>query len=357
MQMRRISNRRNRWIACICAFVLAFTAAGVSAEEADSNAAGAGQSELWDGMNPEDTVLIVGDEKIPLKKAYFLVKFQQSVVQSMQKGMYGDNWYSLPIYEGDRSFQDNMKDSIMNLLVRMSLARQHMDEYGVSISKAEQEKIDAAVDKFFAANSDKAVEVMMADRETISEILTDYTILAKVIEKITENASVDYGEAKTYSYIYGAITGSSSVLEKDADTESMIEAFEAIRDSVNAGGNFDTVAAQKGYPSAMHTYFIEDDSDKLAELNAVMDELDEGQVSDVVYTKSGNGVFIGYREKLDEESLEDAKQSLLLNERAKILRKEVQGWMKKTDSTILEGIWNQVSMKRAVAAYTSSNNE
>lgn len=353
MRKKTNINRRNRCVACICAIVLALgQTVSVCAEESVS-AQSVEESDVWDGLNPDDTVLVVGDEKVPLRKAYFLLKFQQSIVQSMQKGMYGDNWYSLPLYEGDRSFQDNMKDSIRNLLVRMSLARQHMDEYGVSISKDEQSRIDEAVDKFFAANSDEAAHVMMADRETVEEILTDYTILAKVIAAVTKDAKAEYGKAKTYSYIYGTITKSESVLERDESSESMIEAFGAIRDSVNAGEDFDTAAAEKGYPSAMHTYFIEDDSDKLAELNEVMDELDEGQVSDIVYTKSGSGVFVGYREELDEDSLEEAKASLLLNEKKKLLRKEVQGWMKKTKSTKSDELWEQMTLRRPLAAYTS----
>lgn len=357
MRIRKSINRRNRCVACVCALVLALgQAVCVYAEDAVS-AQSADAEDVWDGLNPDDTVIVVGKEEVPLRKAYFLLKFQQSIVQSMQKGMYGDNWYSLPMYEGDRSFQDNMKDSIMNLLVRMSLARQHMDEYDVSINEEEQKKIDKAVDNFFKGNSDDAVKAMMADRQTVSDILTDYTILTKVIDAVTKDATADYGEAKTYSYIYGTITKSDSVLEKNESSESMIEAFGAIRDKVNAGTDFDTAAAEKGYPSARHTYFIDDDSDKLAELNNVMDELDEGQVSDVVYTKNGNGVFIGCREELDEESLEDAKASLLLNEKKKLLRKEVRGWMKKTQNKEFTELWKQVTLERPLAAYTSTETE
>lgn len=350
-----------RCMALACALVLSFgvmTDAGAEETSADAVSAEDGQSELWDGMNPEDTVLTVAGEEIPLKKAYFLLKFQQSIVESMQKGMYGANWYSLPIYEGDRSFQDNMKDSIVNLLTRMTLARQHMDEYGVSVSNEEQKKIDAAVEQFFASNSEEALEAMMADEETVAQILTDYTILSKVITKITENTKVDYGEAKTYSYIYGSIQSSGSVLEDvDEDTETMIEDFKSIRDSVKAGGDFDSTAAAKGYPSAMHTYFIEDDSDKLAELNEVMEGLEEGQVSDVVYTNGSSGVFVGYREPLDEESLEDAKASLLLNEQAKVLRRKISEWLEQTKSVVEQEVWSQVSMKRPLKAYMATSSE
>lgn len=356
-------NRIKRCVACVCAMLL-ITGTGMweaCAQEASDTAVSAqdGLAEVWDGLNPEDTVLIAGKEEVSLRKAYFLVKFQQSIVHSMQKSMYGSEWYSLPIYEGDRSFQDNIKDGTINLLERMSLARAHMEELGVTVSKEEQQKIDDAVELFFQSNSEEALEAMMADQETVTEILQDYLILSKVITKLTKDTKVDYKNARTYSYIYGAFQESvdSALQELDEDSESMLEDFRSIRQAVQSGTDFDTAAAQKGYPSALHTYYIEDDGDKLAEFNEVMQELKEGEVSKVTVTKSRSGIFLGCVQKLDEEGLEDARASLLKTQQAKELRARMNEWMETMPMQVDDAVWNEVTLKRAITAYVAENEE
>ncbi len=316
----------------------------------------ASADDLYHGLDPESIVLTVGEDEIPLKKAYFLVKFQQAIVQDMQKSVYGSQWYSLPIYEGDRSFQDNMKDSIMNLLVRMSLARQNQKELGISLSKSEQESIKEAVDRFMASNSDEALAAMMADEALVTEILEDYTILSKAITTVTKDVQVEYGEARTYSYIYGSFgddAGTDDFNDVSEETETMLEAFNNIYQAVSSGADFDTEAAEQGYPTALHTYFVGDERDALAEFNEVMDNKQTGEVSEVTYVGDNAGAFIGCMQEVDEDSLEDAKNSYKLSQQLKELKKVVKDWLSKDEAVIDEAIWSQVNMSQAISAYTT----
>lgn len=350
-------NGIRRCMAGLLAFVLAFgvMVGDVRAEETSDASVSAedGQKDAWDGLNPDDTILIVGEDEVPLRKAYFLVKFQQAVVQTMQEAAYGSEWYSLPIYEGDRSFQDNMKESVMKLLVRMSLAKSHMDELGIRVSEEEKKKIDETVQLFLDSNSDKALEALMADRDTVTEVLTDYLILSKTITKMTQSVEADYGEPKTYSYIYGSFNGTvDSVVEQlDEASESLIEDLRAIRDAVIAGTDFDTAAAERGKPVAMHTYYAGNDKDELAEMNEVMQELEIGQVSAVTMTKSKSGVFLGCPREVDEGGLAEAKASFLKTVQAKELHKRMSEWVDEAQAQIQEDLWDKVTMENKIATY------
>lgn len=359
----------------IAAMIAAVAIAAVSvtvqtdAESADT-AAGAAQvtesagnavqtEDLYNGLDPEAVVLTVGEEEVPLKKAYFLMKFQQAIVQDMQKSVYGSQWYSLPIYEGDRSFQDNMKDSIMNLLTRMSLARQYQKESGVTISKKEQENIQKAVNAFLASNSEEALAAMMADEALVTEILEDYTILSKVITAVTKDVQAEYGEARTYSYVYGSFgddAGVKDLNDVSEETETLLEAFNNIYKSVSGGADFDTAAAEQGYPTAIHTYFAGDDEDTLAELNAIMDGKAAGEVSEVVYVGDNAGAFIGCMQEVDADSLEDAKASYLLSEKLKEWKATMGQWLSEKKVDINETLWSQVTMEKSITTYKVQSN-
>lgn len=345
--------------AALTAAVLCIMPTVVRAAEAEdvSSASVSGQekqTERADGLNPESIVLTVGEDEVPLKKAYFLVKFQQAIVQDMQKSIYGSQWYNLPIYEGDRSFQDNMKDSIMNLLVRMSLARQNQEALGIRLSEEEQKHIKEAVDNFMASNSEEARKAMMADEEVVTEILEDYTILSKAITAVTQDVEAEYTTARTYSYVYasfGEDAGTEDLNDVSEETETMLEAFHNIRKAVAGGTDFDTAAAEQGYPTAIHTYFEGDTRDALAEFNEAMDGKGSGEVSDIVYVGENAGAFIGCMQELDEDSLADAKSSFLLSEQLKELKRVVRQWLEKAPAKTDANIWNRVTMEKSISAY------
>lgn len=325
------------------------TASAVSGEAAQSSV-----------LDPESVVLIVGKEKVPLKKAYFILKYQQSLMQDMLSGLYGVDWYKIEVGDNGRTFEDEMKDGVMNLLVRMSLTRQNQKELGISISKEENKAIEAAAEEFINSNSQEALDAMMADKELVKEILADYTLLSKMIRTVTKDTKATYGEAKTYSYIYGSFSGESrSLLESMAEEdETMIETFQSIRQSAVTDSDFSTAASKQGYGSAMHTYFVENDGDALAEFNKVMDGLKPGEVSEVTTIGNNQGLFLGCMEaEVDERSLEEAKQSLLKNYQVKDLVKQMDAWVKKAAPRVEDSVWALVNVSKPMSAYTTSGEE
>lgn len=329
------------------------------AEEAASGAAGSAVEN--NVLDPESIVLVVGKDKVPLKKAYFLLKYQQSIMQNMLSGVYGVDWYKMETEEG-RTFEDEMKDGVMNLLVRMSLTRQNQKELGIRISEDEKKAIEAAADEFINSNSDEALEAMMADRELVEEILTDYTLLSKMIRTVTKDTKVTYGEAKTYTYIYGSFSEDyfSLLSEMEEEDETMIETFHAIRQSAVKDSDFSQAAANNGYGAriARHTYFAENDGDALAEFNKVMDGLKAGELSEVTTIGDNQGIFLGCMEaEVDEENLEEAKQSFLKNNQVKDLVKQMTAWAEKSVPKVQTSVWTPVNLSEPLSAYVAASGE
>lgn len=348
-------------VACLSAMVMLAMPAGTMAEEAGSSKAATGSAlevalQPYNGLNPDTVVLTVGDEEVSLRKAYFLVKLQQAIAPAWYVSQYGEEWYTMPVFQGGRSYEDEAKDYLIELVKMMSLARQQKDELGISLSKDEKAAIKDVVDTFMASNSQEALDVMMADEETVTEILTDYTILNKVVTQITRETEVDYGEAKTYSYTYCSVESGTE------DTEEQIagakKAFQELYEETLAGGEFDTLASEKGYPSSMHTYLLNYEEDVLNFFNETMDKLQPGEVSQVTYTEDGTGMFIGYmEEEVDEKGKQEVMESMLQNARVKDLKKELKNWKSDTKITLDTGVWSRVKMGDPLSTYTASTEE
>lgn len=341
-------------VAGIGILTLLLSALPVYADEPATGTAAETQNSVLD---PEGTVLVVGKDKVPLKKAYFILKYEQSVMQDMLSGVYGVGWYEMEAGDG-RTFEEEMKDGVMNLLVRMSLTRQNQKELGIRISEDEKKAIEAAAEEFINSNSDEALEAMMADKELVEEVLTDYTLLSKMTIKVTKDTKVKYGKAKTYSYIYGSFSENTLSVQNEMveEDETMIETFRTIRQSAVTDSDFNTAAEGNGYRVAMHTYFAGDDKDALAEFNQVMDGLEAGEMSEVIIVGDNQGVFLGCMEaEVDEKSLEEAKQNFLKNNQVKDLIKQMKAWAKKAVPEVQDSVWAPVDLSKRMSAYVAAD--
>lgn len=314
------------------------------------------EAQPYNGLDPDAVVLTVDGEEVSLRKAYFMVKLQQAIAPAWYVSQYGEDWYTMPVFEGGRSYEEEAKDYLIELVKLMSLARQQQKELGISLSKKEKAAIKEAVDTFLAGNSQEALDVMMADEETVTEILTDYTILNKAVSEITKDTTADYGQAKTYSYTYCSL---------DIDTEDAQEeifkakkAFEELYQETLAGGEFDTLASEKGYPASMHTYLSNYEDDVLNFFNKTMDSLQPGEVSKVTYTEDGKGMFIGYMEdEVDAAGKQEVMASMLQSERVKDLKKELKNWRSKAKISLDTTMWSKVKMGEPLGTYYTTMEE
>lgn len=307
-------------------------------------------------------LLTVGEETVTFEEAYFLVKLQQAQYQTLASQYYGESWYSSDLFGTGESFQDYYKNYFIEVLERVCLARQHMDELGVEITSEETAAIEKTADSFLEDNVKSAQKAMKADRETIINVLTGYKILEKVTAKAVEGVNQDVSDeeirdaayTKTYSYIYtplqktetdGTITDMTL-----AERQEAISVLSKVREETLTGTEFDLAATGQGLSVSQHIYTPGDKSDKLVEINKEMDKLQIGEVSEVIPLDT-TGIFIGHMdsdntdELADEEVLSVARDNILNERKYQMFKGIIEDWRAKVKVTLDEDLWSQVTME------------
>lgn len=321
------------------------------------------------------TVLTVGDEEISLSQAYFLVKLQQANYQNLiaYNGSYGDDWYAQDIFGTGESFQDYFKDYYLELLTRVGIARDKMDEYGVEITEDEKAVIEETVNTFISANSDEALGAMLVDEDVVRQTLTDYKILEKVVAKAIEGIDTEVSDdelkeaayTRTYDYVYisfettdedGNLTTVSA-----ADKEEYLNQLGVIRAQTIEDGDFDAAAEAAGQSVSSHTYTpgATASEDRLYEINGVMDGIEIGGVSDVI-PLDDTGAIVAYMasdntdELDDEEVLAEAKENVIADRKLDKFEEVLKEWKAGYNVELNEELWEKITMEEPLAA-TSGN--
>ena len=156
------------------------------------------------GANPEDTVATLGDETVDYGVANFLVKYQKASVEDMY-AMYGMTW-STDLYGNGTTLEDDFKDSAMQLLHDLYTLKNHMDDYGVEITTEDETAIKEAASAFLAANSESAIAELGASQQIVEEVLTLYTIQAKMYNAIVVDADTNVSDEEANMRGYSLVT-------------------------------------------------------------------------------------------------------------------------------------------------------
>lgn len=327
----------------------------------------------------DKVVMTVGDQEVPFSEAYFLVKWQQANYQNIiaYNGSYGDDWYAQDIFGTGESFQDYFKDYYQELLTRICVARDKFEEYGMTISDDEKGVIDQYVNQFLGENSEDALNAMLADEDTVRQVLTDYRILERVAAKEVENVDQEVSQeelreaayTRTYDYIYVSFEtkdeeGKSTLLTA-AEQEDYMNQLGIIRAQTIEKGDFDQAAKDAGQTVSSHTYHPGDDESKdtLHEINDYMDTLELGAVSDVI-PLDDTGVILAYMasdntsELEDEEVLSKAKDTVIAKRKLETFQNAVKEWRaeyKDKGIKVDEDLWGKITMEEPLAAVSSKS--
>lgn len=353
--------------ALVCAMA-ALTAMSVSG-------CGDKDSKIGD-LNSDEVVIKAEDEVVKLSQAYFLIKWQQANYQNIMTVYgYGDDWYKQDIFGTGEGYQDYFKRYYQDILTRICLARSVMDEYGVEITKEEQDKIDEAVKDFMKSNVKSAREAMMADEEVVRQALKDYKILEKVTAAMTDDINKTISEeeykkeayTKTYDYVYVSFEttdedGNRSLISA-AKQEDLFNQLSAIRTETLKTGDFETAAKNAGQQVSSHTYkpSAKEGEDQLQDINKVMEDYEIGEVTEVIPLDK-TGAMIAYLSGDNSGDLENketktaANEAILLSRRQELFEKKIKELKAKTNITINDELWEQITMEEPLAALSSNSN-
>lgn len=322
------------------------TAAGVLAATAVTGCSGS--------INTDAVVATVGDDEITLGVANFYARMTQGQYETYYASMMGTTGDAMWTQEAgeDQTYEESVKDSLMENLENMYLISQHAADYEVSLTKEEEDAISEAAAQFDEDNTDEAKEIVSGYRKDIEEFLRLATIQTKMDSKmregVDENVSDEEAAQKAMKYVFFSYTttddsGNSTELTDDEKADLKTNA-QTLADRVNAGEDISTVAEELGQTAYDLTFDSESTSPN-EDLIAAADALKtEGAVTDVIETD--DGLYVGQLTSLlDRDATDQKKESIIEERKQDQYDSLLEQWKDDTDIEVDEKVWNKVDFE------------
>lgn len=298
------------------------------------------------GANPEDTVATLGEESVNYGVANFLLKYQKASVDDLY-AMYGITW-DTDLYGIGTTLEDDFKDSAMQLLHDLYTLKNHMSDYGVEITAEDKTAITEAATAFLEANSAEAIEEFGATQEIVEEVLTLYTIQAKMYNAIIAEADheVSDEEANMRGYSLVMINIDGEYDESYNYVEYTDAEVAVLRESANRmselllGKTLEDAADELGFEVTTGTY-ANDDTTLDEELLAAMNELKEGEVSKLIETEYAL-YFVRIDADTDESATESNRQSIIAERETALYEEVLNGWQEDDGWTVDESVVDKI---------------
>lgn len=305
-------------------------------------------------IDAEATVVTVGKEKVPFGVVNFYARMMQGQYETYYAGMMGTTAEELWTQDAgdDKTYEDSVKESVMEAVENMYLIAQHAGEYEVVLTEDEKEAIQKAAEQFDADNKDESKDAVSGYRKDIEKYLELMTIQSKMSEKMREgvNEEVSDEEAaqKSMEYVYFAYTAtdeSGSVTElTDEEKAKAKSTAETIADRAKAGEDFAAVATELGTEPQKAAFDEKSTSPNEALVKAANALAAEGDVTEVIETETG--VYVAKLTSLLDREATDQKKAAIVEERKQeqydsLLKK----WRKETDIKVDKKVWKKVDFE------------
>ena len=302
------------------------------------------------------TVVTVGTEKVSYGVANFYARMQQAQYESFYAGLMGmstDTMWSQEVEEG-KTYEENMKDSILESLENMYLVKQHASEYKVELTDEEKKKIDKAAEEFVEDNTLEDKEVVSGYKKYVKEYLELATIQQKMDapmkEGVDENVSDEDAAQKKIEYVQFSYTkkddSGQSVQMTDDEKKAEKEKAQTFLDTVSADPDKDMNAAAASAEKEVQTATFDSESSTLnADLLKAADALENvGDVTSLIETD--DGIYEAkLTSKLDREATDQKKKEIVEERKQKQYEDQVETWRKETDIKVDKKEWKKVDFE------------
>ena len=298
-------------------------------------------------LEDSDVVATVNDTDITAGVANFLARYTQAQYETYYAGYMGDDMWSGEGEDGE-TYQDTVKDSILESLENMYLMEQHMDEYEVSLSDEEKNAIKEAASEFDSANGLSEKEKVSGSTDNVERVLELLTIQKKVQDAIEAGADTEVSDEeaaqKSMQYVVFPFTttdeeGNSVDLtdEEKAELKTTAESFAA---GAAGAADFAAYAEQQGQTSQDAT-FDGETTTLPTQLVEAADALGEGETTGLV--EGDNGYYVArVTSLLDREATDAKKQEIVSQRQQELLDDTIDGWREDADIEVHEKVWDKV---------------
>lgn len=330
--------------------------AALAAALAVGTMAGCGSTSL--DKYPSTVAATYGSENIYLDEANFFLRYQQWVQEAMYWDYmsyfgYTDLW-TAPGGDGSKTMADSLKEEVMAQLWQTRVLRDHAEEYGVSLTEADQTRITEAVAAVHENFAEDFFQYVNNDDARLAEWFTQNALAVKVWDAVKQSAEVSVSDEECQMFtIESVLVTNPSEAEESAaaeETEAAAEESEedaltgeALADEVlarlEAGETFDSINEDLGVTSSTNSYLktSSDPSDTLFVAGVTMAT---GEVRKIA---TDNGWYvIQCVSDLDEDATADKKASVEDEKREAYFNEVYAGWAAESPAFEVKSCWNDV---------------
>lgn len=298
-------------------------------------------------LKDSDVVVTVNDTEITADVANFLARYTQAQYETYYAGYMGDDMWTGEGEDGE-TYEDTVKDSILESLENMYLMEAHMKDYDLSLSDEEKTSIKEAASQFDSANGLSEKEKVSGSTDTVERVLELLTIQKKVQDAVEAGADTEVSDEEAAQKKMQYVLFSFSTTDEEGNSVDLTDeekaTLKATADSFAAGAagaaDFAAYAAEQGQTSQDAT-FDSDSATLPSQLVEAADALGEGETTGVV--EGDNGYYVARVTSLLDREATDAKKQEIISERKQdLLNDTLEGWRKESDIKVNERVWKKV---------------
>jgi len=280
-------------------------------------------------VDNSEVVMVVNGTDVTMGVANFFVRWQQSMVESMYVSYMGENAWTLEMEDGV-TYEQDMKDRLLEELQRMYIVTQHAEEYKVALSDQDVKDIEAAADSFVKENKDDAKKAVSGDKDIIVAYLKLLTLDKKMSDAIKAKADTN-------------VTDKEAAQKKMAYAEfDKKEDAEAFLKNAKQNGNLEAYGKDKGTATKTLTFDAKNTSLDEAVIKAA-DALKLNGFSEVVKGKDKYYVM-QLTSEFDADATKTRKEALVEEKKVEFYDKTVEDWKNNAEITVHKEVWNKISL-------------
>ena len=311
-------------------------------------------------INPDKTVATVNGTEISLGLANYMAQYTAVDYDTYYMSYFGQDMWTKQSGDNAETMTDRVKANTLQSLEEYYLLEEHMDEYGVSLTEDEMNKIASAAADFMSANTEEALEAMGATEEYVKEQLRLATLQQKMYDAIVAGADTNVSDEecvqKTFSYVRVSKTASTDEAESKTDEEASAEAkdkAQQILDEALTGSSEDplqTAAEAHDASKATCSYGTkdlqsEDDNSTYLDMAVLeaADKLGEGEYNKTLIDTDQYYYVIRMDSLDDKEAAERERQSIISDRKQALYDETLNGYKDAAQWSVDDKVWEPVN--------------
>ena len=228
---------------------------------------------------------------------------------------------------GGITFEQYVKDTIVDQLASMKAITLLADDYEVSLSDEEQNKVSQAAEEYFDALSGEQTEYMDLKLEDVEDLYRDHVLSGKVYEEITKDVNTEVSDDEARIITVQQIRLDSA------------ETAESVKAQLDEGRDFASLASTYSLDSQVTYTFGRGEHDSAFEEAAFA--LENDQTSGIIETEDGYYILKCVN-NFDQEATEANKVTMVEKRRDELFGDVYDQLVAETPSQFNNRLWEKV---------------